>query len=91
MEEIQFIQGYGGDGYGLPNCDTINTIKRVAKHDGIVLDPVYSGKAMTAILSSVNDRSIFQKNGNIIFIHTGGIHSIYAYPDIFKPAQPSKL
>jgi D-cysteine desulfhydrase family pyridoxal phosphate-dependent enzyme len=67
-----------GDGYGIPTKECIDTIKLVAKLEGIFLDPVYTGKAMAGLISYIQSNKI-PKTSNVIFIHTGGSPLIYAY------------
>ncbi len=72
QKEIELKEGYIGEGYGIPYEEEIKTIKEVAKY-GIILDPVYTGKAFYGML---NESKEFKK---ILFLHTGGIFSIFAY------------
>lgn len=71
-EDIELKDGYIGEGYGIPYEEEIKTIKEVARY-GIILDPVYTGKAFYGML---NESKEFTK---ILFLHTGGIFSIFAY------------
>lgn len=71
-EDIELIEGYIGAGYGIPYEEEIETIKKLANY-GIILDPVYTGKAFYGMLKESKD---FKK---ILFLHTGGIFSIFAY------------
>lgn len=67
---INLIDGFIGDGYAIPYQACIDTIKHVARREGIALDPTYTGKGMTGMLESI-------RNGNVrtgavpVFIHTG--------------------
>lgn len=61
-----------GPGYGVPDDDTLATVRRVARTTGVLLDPVYAGKAY-ARLDDVADRS------TSVFLHTGGVPSLFAY------------
>jgi len=72
--EITLIDGFVGEGYGIPYPEEIKTIKDLAKK-GIVLEPVYTGKAFYGMLEDLKVR----KYKKVIFIHTGGIFSIFAY------------
>ena len=72
--DINLIDGYIGKGYGVPYQEELNTIKQTAKL-GIVLEPVYTGKAFYGMLCDLGKR----KHRRAIFIHTGGIFSIFAY------------
>uniref|UniRef100_A0A7C6AAZ4 D-cysteine desulfhydrase family protein n=1 Tax=candidate division WOR-3 bacterium TaxID=2052148 RepID=A0A7C6AAZ4_UNCW3 len=76
--EIKLINGYIGEGYGIPYPEEIEVIKKLALK-GIVLDPVYTGKAFYGM---VKERARLDYH-NPIFIHTGGIFSLFAYKESF--------
>jgi len=71
-EEIELKEAYIGEGYAIPYKEEIDLIKNLAKY-GIILDPVYTGKAFYGM---INESKEFKK---ILFLHTGGIFSIFAY------------
>ena len=71
-EEINIIDGYQGLGYALSQTEEIQFIHHFAKLEGIILDPVYTGKAMYGLFNEINKGS-FNMHENILFIHTGGI------------------
>ena len=73
-DDMIFIDGYIGPGYAIPYSGALKTINRLAK-SGIFLDPVYTGKAFYGMLN----HSRKKKYKKILFIHTGGIFSIFAY------------
>ncbi len=76
------LDEYYKPGYAIPNAGTIEAIKLVARTEGILLDPVYTGKAMAGLIDLIR-LEYFGKNENILFIHTGGSPALYAYLDIF--------
>ena len=71
-EDINIIDGYVGKGYALSRQDEIDFISDLARKEGIILDPVYTGKAMYGLVSEIKKGS-FKDHENILFIHTGGI------------------
>lgn len=79
---------YVGPGYGFPALDTIAAIKLVATLEGILLDPVYSGKAMAGLIDLVG-KGTFADQKTIVFLHTGGSVALFGYPDDFsyRPLQ----
>lgn len=81
-EDIVANCDYVGQGYGFPAPDTIEAIRTVAKLEGILLDPVYSGKGMAGLMDLCR-RGFFQKGENVVFIHTGGSIGLTAYPTDF--------
>ncbi|MDQ7053009.1 MAG: D-cysteine desulfhydrase family protein [candidate division KSB1 bacterium] len=81
-EPIQIIDGYVGKGYGLSRQEEIVTIKQVAELEGIILDPVYTGKAMYG-LKDLIAQGHFKQGQNIIFLHTGGIFGLFPKRNLF--------
>jgi len=81
---INVIDGYVGDGYGEASDEVIKCIKSLATLEGVILDPVYTGKAFHGLLSEI-ERGRFSGQKDIVFIHTGGIFGIYPFADRFQP------
>lgn len=79
--KVELWDEYFGPRYGEPNAGTLSAIKLVASHEGILLDPVYTGKAMAGLLDGIG-RQRFD-DGPLIFLHTGGAPALFAYPDVF--------
>ncbi|MDU5082670.1 D-cysteine desulfhydrase family protein [uncultured Tissierella sp.] len=71
-EDINILDGYVGKGYALSEPQEIEFIHKLAKQEGVILDPVYTGKAMYGLVEEIK-RGTFDKHKNILFIHTGGI------------------
>lgn len=69
---------YYAPGYGLPNEGGSEAIQLLAGLEGLLLDPVYTGKAMAGLLDGVRQRR-FAGDGPILFIHTGGAPALFAY------------
>ncbi len=83
--DFQILDDYIGPGYGIPANKTIDTIKYVAKEEGVILDPVYTGKAMTGLLDSLDWIDTLGKQPGkapFIFWHTGGAPAVFAYPEL---------
>lgn len=74
---------YVGKGYGIPTPSMIEAINLLAQHEGILLDPVYSGKGMAGLIDLVRQGK-FGKEENIVFLHTGGNAALFGYPQIFE-------
>ena len=81
--DIIIYDEYFGEGYGIPNQELIDTVKTVAKLEGIFLDPVYNGKAMIGLIDLIS-KDTFTKDSNILFLHSGGGPAIFSYKDVFK-------
>jgi len=69
---------YFAPGYGTPNEEGVEAIKLLARLEGILLDPVYTGKAMAGLIDGINQNR-FKDRGPILFIHTGGAPALFAY------------
>ncbi|MGN5953917.1 D-cysteine desulfhydrase family protein [Sphingobacterium lactis] len=80
--KIHLSNDYVGEGYGLLNDETKACIKKVAQVEGMLLDPVYSGKAFTGFINDIK-LGRFTNSRDFLFIHTGGTPSIFAYADRF--------
>jgi L-cysteate sulfo-lyase len=73
---------YVGAGYGLPTPGMIEAVKLVARLEGILLDPVYTGKGMDGLIDLVA-KGFFAKDSDVVFLHTGGSAGLFGYPDAF--------
>jgi D-cysteine desulfhydrase len=80
---VACLDDYVGAGYSLPTDSMAEAVKLLARTEGILLDPVYSGKAMAGLIDLVR-KDAFPKGSNILFLHTGGSPALYAYMDDFR-------
>lgn len=74
---------YVGEGYSRVTESMIEAVKLLAQTEGILLDPVYSGKAMAGLIDYVR-KGKFEKGSNLLFLHTGGSAVLFAYMDSFR-------
>ena len=81
-EDIVANSDYVGEGYGLPTESMCEAVKMLAEFEGILLDPVYSGKGFAGLIDLVR-KGHFKKGENVVFLHTGGSVSLFAYPKAF--------
>lgn len=72
-----------GEGYGIPTQGMIDAVRRMARTEGLLLDPVYSGKAFAGLLQDIVE-GIFQPGENVLFVMTGGAPGLFAYREIFE-------
>ncbi|MCM3668725.1 D-cysteine desulfhydrase [Mesobacillus maritimus] len=82
-EAITCFEEYVGPGYALPTPEMVEAVQLVAKTEGILLDPVYTGKAVAGLIDLIR-KGIFKKDDHILFVHSGGSPSLYANTDLFK-------
>jgi L-cysteate sulfo-lyase len=73
---------YVGPGYGLPTPGMVEAVTLMARQEGILLDPVYSGKAMAGLIDLVR-KGHFRKGQNVVFLHTGGSVGLFGYTEAF--------
>ena len=64
----------------------IEAIRLAGRTDGLLLDPVYTSKAMAALIDHIR-RGLISSGKKIIFLHTGGISALFAYADNLKPEE----
>ena len=74
MSDIVLVDKFLAPGYGQLNPATVEAISTVARLQGILLDPVYTGKAMAGFLHRAK-----ATRGSLLFVHTGGVPAIFAY------------
>jgi len=78
---------YVGQGYGIPTQGMVEAIMLVAETEGVLLDPVYSGKGMAGLIDLIR-KGRFRQDENVVFLHTGGAVALFGYPDAFDlPAE----
>ena len=80
---LNFIHDFVGDGYGVPTEGMKEAVKALWHSEGVLLDPVYTGKAMSALIALCR-RGRFSSDQKILFIHTGGAPALFAYADEFR-------
>jgi 1-aminocyclopropane-1-carboxylate deaminase/D-cysteine desulfhydrase-like pyridoxal-dependent ACC family enzyme len=74
---VEVDDGFVGDGYGVPTPASMEAQTLVARHEGILLDPVYTAKAMAGLIARIRAGE-FRKEQTVLFWHTGGIPGYFA-------------
>ncbi len=77
-EAVVCFDEYVGPGYSLPTPQMAEAVRMLARLEGILIDPVYTGKAMAGLIDLVR-KGTFKKDENILFVHTGGSPALYVY------------
>jgi D-cysteine desulfhydrase len=80
-DAVECFGDYVGPGYSLPTAGMIRAVKMLARTEAILMDPVYTGKAMAGMIDLVR-KGHFKKEENILFVHTGGSPALYAYTEV---------
>ena len=79
---LEVVLGHAGEGYGHKSAEMRQAVETVARSEGLLLDPVYSGKAMAALLSLIR-AGRFNAEDSLLFLHTGGVAGLFGYKDYF--------
>jgi len=80
-DAITALGDWVGPGYSLPTPEMVEAVRMVAQVEGILLDPVYTGKTMAGLIGLVR-RGVFKKGEQVLFVHTGGAPALYAYQNV---------
>ncbi len=76
-----------GERYGLPTPEGVDAVQTVARTEGILLDPVYTGKAMAGMFEQVRSGKL-SGDRPVLFLHTGGAPALFGYVDDVVPPTP---
>ena len=80
---IEINDKYVGIGYALSRPEELEFIKKFARQEAIILDPVYTGKAMYGVYNELQEGGNINKDDNILFIHTGGLFGLFPISETF--------
>ncbi len=78
LAPIALWDDYFAPQYGMPNEEGMAAVQLLAQQEGVLLDPVYTGKAMAGLIDGIAQKR-FRDEGPILFIHTGGAPALFAY------------
>jgi L-cysteate sulfo-lyase len=81
-EDVFADCNYVGAGYGLPTEGMVEAVKMLACTEGLLFDPVYTGKGLAGLIDWVR-HGRFTKDDTVIFLHTGGSAALFGYPETF--------
>jgi D-cysteine desulfhydrase len=84
-DKVVALDDWVGPGYSLPTPEMVEAVRMLARLDGVLLDPVYTGKAMAGLIGLVRSGR-FRKGEKVLFLHTGGAPALYAYQDVLQGA-----
>lgn len=82
-DDVKVVYGYMGEGYGVVGNLEREAIRLLARSEGIVLDPVYAGRAFGALLDLIR-KGVFKRGEIVLFWHTGGAPALFAYASDLK-------
>ncbi|MEM9620385.1 MAG: D-cysteine desulfhydrase family protein [Pseudomonadota bacterium] len=81
--EVHVNHAYIGEGYGLPTPETLQAISLAAELEGVLFDPVYSGKALAALIDQINIGNL-ANSSDVVMLHTGGSAALNVYTEQFS-------
>lgn len=82
-KDVTLNEDYLGDGYGIIGEREREAIALTARHEGILLDPVYTGRAMGGMIDMIRAGN-FGTDETVLFWHTGGSPALFAYGDLLQ-------
>ena len=82
-DKVHCVGGYWQPKYSVPNDGMIEAVQLMARTEGVLLDPVYTGKIVAGLIGMVRDGTI-GKEERVLFLHTGGMPSLFAYEDVLR-------
>jgi len=82
-KDVVALDEWVGPGYSLPTDEMIEAVRMLARLEGVLLDPVYSGKAMAGLIGLAR-RGELKRGERVVFVHTGGAPALYAYQNILQ-------
>ena len=83
LGRVEVVAGYGGPAYGLPTPEMRRAVELTARREGLLLDPVYSGKAMAGLMGLIA-AGRFNAGARVVFLHSGGAPALFAYRSVFE-------
>ena len=85
--DFEVLDDYVGPGYGVPTPEAIEAIRLTAREEGLLLDPVYTGKCMAALQDRARNGHLGQDE-TVVFLHSGGIPNLFAQASTLKTRAP---
>jgi D-cysteine desulfhydrase len=82
-DSVRVFDDWVGPGYSLPTPDMVDAVRLTARLENVLLDPVYTGKAMAGLIG-LAARGAFGRDERVLFVHTGGMPSLFAYQSVLQ-------
>jgi L-cysteate sulfo-lyase len=86
--DVVVLDHYIGEGYGVMNQGVTDALGLMAREEGVLLDPVYTGKAMAGLMDLVG-KGYFRDGEKVVFLHTGGTPALFPYRDQILDTLPA--
>jgi D-cysteine desulfhydrase len=88
-DAVKSVGGYWQPKYSMPNAKMVEAVQMLARTEGVLLDPVYTGKIMAGLIGLAR-QGHFKPDARVLFLHTGGLPTLHAYEDIVLGRVPVK-
>ncbi|HYE44663.1 MAG TPA: D-cysteine desulfhydrase, partial [Caulobacter sp.] len=82
-EAVEALDEWVGPGYSIPTDAMVDAVRTLARLEGVLLDPVYTGKAMAGLIDLVR-RGEIGRGERVLFVHTGGAPGLFAYTQVLR-------
>ena len=82
-EDIVQTSDYIGPGYAVPGPECVEAMRMMAELEGVILEPIYTGKALAAVIDHVR-KGILTSRDTVLFMHTGGLPELFNYAEVLK-------
>ena len=86
-EAVVTIGGYWQPKYSVPNATMVEAVQLLARTEGLLLDPVYTGKAMAGLIGLAR-KGTLRPDEKVLFLHTGGLPSLFVYEGVVLGDTP---
>jgi D-cysteine desulfhydrase len=80
-ESVLAVGGYWPPKYSVPNARMVEAVQLLARSEGLLLDPVYTGKAMAGLIGLARE-GFFDPAERVLFLHTGGLPALFVYESV---------
>lgn len=84
-DDIRLVDAILAPGYGRRNEEVVEAMATMSRHEGLIVDPVYTGKTAAGLIRRVTENGVDGASG-VLMIHTGGLPILFAYGDLIDPA-----
>ena len=84
---VKSVGGFWQPKYSIPNAKMVEAVQMVARTEGVLLDPVYTGKIMAGLMGLAR-QGFFKPKAKVLFMHTGGLPSLHVYEDVVLGRTP---
>jgi 1-aminocyclopropane-1-carboxylate deaminase/D-cysteine desulfhydrase-like pyridoxal-dependent ACC family enzyme len=81
--DVDITDEYVGPGYGRPTPESLNAVRLAARSEGLVFDPIYTGKAWAALADRVRTGRV-AADATVVFLHTGGVPNLFLHDAEFE-------